>query len=173
MLKLAFIALASIALPAVSHAFQLSSDSVDDGKFITSMACEDHDGDHVSPQISISGLPSNASHVAVILDDPDAVPMDGKIWVHWVVVNIPAENGTLSAGETVPGTVLPNSDEDEEYGGLCPEDGTHTYRLSVFALDAEIDVSDVEDAPAFTLEAFQTQFSDIIVDSAVLEAAFP
>ena len=47
-----------------------------------------------SPPLTISGIPTEAESLALIMDDPDAakVPKEqggqGKVWIHWVMWNI-------------------------------------------------------------------------------------
>ncbi len=158
--------------PSMLYAMDISSTSISDGIINTDSACADHDGDDASPQLTISGAPDTTTHFAVIMDDPDARKLDGKTWVHWNVVNIPAESTSLILNEdnTPPGEELANDNEDEEYGGMCPEDGRHIYRIGVFALSS---IVDTEDAAAMNLEMFKSRFGSQILDQAVLKGAFP
>ena len=41
-----------------------------------------------SPPLTITGIPTEAKSLALIMDDPDAMGAVGKVWVHWVVWNI-------------------------------------------------------------------------------------
>ncbi len=47
------------------------------------------DGDNIRPELDISNIPSSASSLAVIVEDPDAPK---KVWVHWLAINIPVSN---------------------------------------------------------------------------------
>ena len=169
----ALFAAPALLAPNMAFAMEISSDSVSNGVLDSDSACEDHDGDDESPQISISDVPAGTTHFAIIMDDPDAKALDGKTWVHWNVVNIPVENTEIEGDETPPGVVLENDDEDEEYGGMCPSDGRHMYRIGVFALDEPIEI-DGDGAPeALTIEMLESEYGDQIIGSAVIEAAFP
>ncbi|MBT5414326.1 MAG: YbhB/YbcL family Raf kinase inhibitor-like protein [Rhodospirillaceae bacterium] len=163
-LALAFVA----AAPAM--AMEIESASISDGVFSKESGCADLGGRGLSPQIAVTDVPEGTEYLAIVLDDPDAKPLDGKTWVHWNVVNIPGDHTRIAAGERPRGDVLPNSDEDESYGGLCPEDGRHTYRLAVFALE---DIVDAQDFDELTVEDFRDEFDDIILDEAMVRAAYP
>ena len=39
------------------------------------------------PNIELHNVPENASSIALIMDDPDAMAAVGKIWVHWLLVD--------------------------------------------------------------------------------------
>jgi len=40
------------------------------------------------PPFTISGVPSEAKSLVIIMDDPDAMEAVGKVWVHWIIWNI-------------------------------------------------------------------------------------
>ena len=42
------------------------------------------------------GIPEGTKSLSIIMDDPDAVPVGGKIFVHWNVFNIPVNGTTYS-----------------------------------------------------------------------------
>ena len=46
---------------------------------------------NTSPPLTISGIPTEAKYLVLVMDDPDAMGAVGKIWVHWVVWNIGAK----------------------------------------------------------------------------------
>jgi Raf kinase inhibitor-like YbhB/YbcL family protein len=92
-------------------------------------------GDEVSPPLSWSGVPDDAAAVALVVDDPDA---PSGTFTHWVVLDIPSTT-TSSAEDSVPdgGIQATTSAGDAAYAGPCPPSGTHHYRFTVVALDAE------------------------------------
>ncbi|MDA0704991.1 MAG: YbhB/YbcL family Raf kinase inhibitor-like protein [Proteobacteria bacterium] len=169
-MKLPLAVALSSALAASALAMDIESASVTDGVFAKESGCADKGGSDRSPQITVTGVPDGTQYLAIVLDDPDAKPLDGKTWVHWNVVNIPGDHTRIAAGEGPRGDVLENSDEKKGFGGLCPEDGRHTYRLAVFALGDIVDAGDFEE---LTVEGFRDEFDDIILDEAMLRAAFP
>lgn len=86
--------------------------------------------------ISISKAPKGTVCYAVIMTDPDSKPE----WTHWLLTNyakasIP-ENASLDkAADMVQGK---NSFGHVGYGGPTPPDKTHTYVITVYALDSEL-----------------------------------
>ena len=92
------------------------------------------DGANTSPPLALTGTPSTAVTLALILDDPDA---PGGTWVHWVAFNIPPTD-EISADVALLGTSGSNSWDLTGYGGPCPPSGTHRYVFTVYALDSAI-----------------------------------
>jgi Raf kinase inhibitor-like YbhB/YbcL family protein len=105
-----------------------------------------------SPPLAWSGLPSGASSVAVVVEDPDA---PGGTFVHWVMYGLPADRADLPA-DAVPTDAVQarNSGGDVGWTPPCPPSGTHHYRFTVYALDRPVDLP--EDAsPAAAVRAVQ------------------
>lgn len=151
----------------------LNSASFSGGKISRECACVGHGGQDVSPQLTITGAPSGTTHFAIIMDDPDAQPVAGKTWVHWNVVNIPAAHSTTAPGVTPPGEELTNHNNRTRYAGMCPPNGTHTYRLGVFALRGPIDTGGASRPAMLTLESFSQKYKELILDQAQIEGDFP
>ena len=84
------------------------------------------------------GLPTS---FALIMDDPDAMEAVGKVWVHWVVWNIPPKQDKLGAG-IVDGAEGMTDFGEVGYGGPAPPDKRHTYVFKLYALDSELDLPD-------------------------------
>ena len=101
------------------------------------------EGADVAPPLQWQGLPSGTASLALIVDDPDA-PDPAKpqrTWVHWVVVDIPAE----AAGLPGEGQALPegcraglNDWKKAAWGGPCPPIGRHRYFFKLYALDCRL-----------------------------------
>jgi Raf kinase inhibitor-like YbhB/YbcL family protein len=102
-------------------------------------------GKNISPELSWSGVPANARSLALTVIDT-AVKPGG--WSHWVVVDLPARDGTLARGATglPPGAHGLASDfGDRVYDGPCPPagSGVHRYEFTIWALpDATAATSD-------------------------------
>ena len=76
-----------------------------------------------------------ATHIAIIMDDPDAKSVAGKTWVHWNVFNIAAASDSYSIDAAKkPNGLIGKNSGGSGYGGMCPPNGKHTYRLAGFAL---------------------------------------
>jgi len=108
-----------------------SPDFVDNGMIPSKFTCE---GDQINPAINVSGVPSNAKSLALILHDPDA-PMQGG-FTHWVMWNIPTD-GKISQNFKGADQGF-NGAKKTGYIGMCPPTGTHHYHFVVYALDAKL-----------------------------------
>jgi len=78
---------------------------------------------NVSPPLKVSGVPSGAQSLALIMDDPDAKAAVGKLWVHWVIWNIDPKVDSIGEGKKPSGSVEGKTDFGESrYGGPAPPD---------------------------------------------------
>ncbi len=97
------------------------------------------DGANISPALKWSDAPQSTNSFTLIVDDPDA---PGKVWVHWIVFNIP--NTTQSLAEnTASGPFIQGATDfngKRAWGGPCPPSGTHHYRFTLYALDNFLDL---------------------------------
>ncbi|MDD2655789.1 MAG: YbhB/YbcL family Raf kinase inhibitor-like protein [Candidatus ainarchaeum sp.] len=95
-------------------------------------------GEGISPPLEISGAPNGTKAFALVLDDPDS---PSHKFVHWVAWNIPKNSTSIPEGAS-PGTSGKNSFGRGGYGAPCPPPGpAHSYRFTVYALDATLDLS--------------------------------
>lgn len=140
----------------------------DDGLEVTSPAF-DHggeipevhtcDGADRSPRLSIADAPSGTQTFALVMGDPDApVPSPATLinFTHWVVWNVPADDGTATFPEdAIPAGAESGTNDfgDQGYGGPCPPHPVldHRYFLTAFAVDTTLDLP--EDATRSQLEA--------------------
>lgn len=97
--------------------------------------------ENVNPPLTFSDVPEEASSLALIMDDPDAVEPAGKIWLHWTVWNIPADTEKIEEDES-PGVEGTTDFRDTGYGGPNPPDGEHKYVFRVYALDSNLDLEE-------------------------------
>jgi Raf kinase inhibitor-like YbhB/YbcL family protein len=98
------------------------------------------DGEDVSPPLEWSGAPEGTKSFALIVQDPDAPDPAApkRIYVHWVLYNIPASAAALTEAVMAlpPGTREGMNDwKRTGYGGPCPPIGRHRYYFRLFALD--------------------------------------
>ncbi|PHJ62045.1 phosphatidylethanolamine-binding protein [Nostoc linckia z18] len=102
------------------------------------------DGKDISPPLLWDEIPIGTQTIALIVDDPDA---PGRIFVHWLVYNIP--NTTHQLTEHTPTVkTLPNGAVQGKndfgkfgYGGPCPPSGIHRYFFKLYALDKSLDLA--------------------------------
>jgi Raf kinase inhibitor-like YbhB/YbcL family protein len=116
---------------------QITSDAFENGKPIQKQyTCE---GPDMSPQLSISDVPTGAKSLALICDDPDA-PVG--TWVHWVVWNIDPKISQIPEKAGSIGVDGTNDFRRLGYGGPCPPrgHGTHRYFFKLYALDTLLDL---------------------------------
>ena len=119
--------------------FRLTSPAFDDGGAIPMQY--GRSAANVNPPLSIAGVPTKATSLALIVDDPDAVGPAGKVWLHWLVWNVPPETTEIPEGWEPTAAVEGTNDFGETgYGGPAPPDDTHTYRFKCYALDAMLDL---------------------------------
>ncbi len=130
---------AALALTLTSPAFK-------PGSPIPSLyTCE---GKGISPPIAWEDAPPGTKSLAFVLDDPDAPDPKAprRVWVHWVLYNIPPDAKELAEnadkGGLPAGTVRGVTDFGKaEYGGPCPPIGRHRYFHKLYALDTRLDLA--------------------------------
>ena len=137
------------------EAFSVSSSSLQSGKEIAARFALKtvSGGQNISPGLSWKNLPAGTKSIAVTCIDIH--PLAHK-WVHWMVINIPAESTGLPEGSS-PGKMPENSKElnnsfgSKGYGGPQPPKGSgnHTYIFTVYALSDSINASGFVSEEAF------------------------
>lgn len=100
------------------------------------------EGEDISPELVWEGAPENTKSFVLIVHDPDVPSPDHpkRIWVHWVLYNIPPDTRRLSRdiapGNLPAGTLEGLNDWDRTgYGGPCPPKGRHRYSHTLYALN--------------------------------------
>ena len=90
------------------------------------------------PELDFLGGQNDPMPFAIIMDDPDAMKVVGKVWVHWLVYgNTGDESVDLTAG-----TEGKNDFGEIGYGGPAPPDGLHTYVFKAYELDTDLDLKE-------------------------------
>lgn len=126
----------AMALTLTSSAFKQG------GKIPSKYTCE---GDDISPPLSFDGIPAGTKSLVLIIDDPDAPDPKApkRVWVHWVVHNLPPETKGLPENASSAG--LPqgavsglNDSKQTSYNGPCPPIGRHRYFHKLYALDTTL-----------------------------------
>jgi Raf kinase inhibitor-like YbhB/YbcL family protein len=104
-----------------------------------------------------SDLPKGTKSLALVFDDPDAIPVCGFSWIHWAVANIDPKLDELpeNASEDMdllegvnswvsgllPESIKLSKEEATGFGGCAPPDKTHRYTIDVYALDKMLNLS--------------------------------
>jgi Raf kinase inhibitor-like YbhB/YbcL family protein len=118
---------------------------------LQSAAFSDHDalpkrftceGADVSPPLEWSGAPPGTKSFALIVDDPDAPDPAApkRVWVHWVVYDVPARVTELTEGAkslASPARAAKSDFGETRWRGPCPPIGRHRYFFKLYALDVE------------------------------------
>ena len=119
--------------------FTLESKAFDKGEIIPRKYGYKHGNN--SPPLKISGVPENTLSLILIMDDPDAMGVVGKVWVHWVLWNMSPNTKEITENFIPEGSVEGKTDFDEiGYGGPAPPDKEHTYIFKLYALDMILDL---------------------------------
>jgi Raf kinase inhibitor-like YbhB/YbcL family protein len=127
-------------------AFRLISSAFTPGGSIPPRyTCE---GADASPPLEWSDAPDGTRSFALIVDDPDA-PDPAKpqrVYVHWLLYNIPASMNKLAEnaarGALPKGSSHGSNDWGKQaYGGPCPPIGRHRYFFKLYALDTQLSLS--------------------------------
>ena len=103
------------------------------------------EGDDLSPPLAWSDAPAGTETFVLIVDDPDAPDPAAprRLWVHWLLYNIPAAQRELAegAGNQAPpaGALYAVTDANTPgYHGPCPPIGRHRYYFHLAALDCAL-----------------------------------
>jgi Raf kinase inhibitor-like YbhB/YbcL family protein len=115
-----------------------------DGHIPSKYTCE---GGDISPPLAWNGVPEGTKSLVLIIDDPDAPDPKApqRVWVHWVVYNIPPDTKSLPENASKAGlprgtAVGLNDFKKAGYGGPCPPIGRHRYFHKLYALDVTLDL---------------------------------
>jgi len=129
-------------------------------------------GKNISVPLSWKNIPSGTKSFALSVVDPHPVAQN---WIHWLVINIPANVASLEEGATrkkmPPGSVeVKNSFGDIGYGGPQPPKGTgdHPYVFTLYALSVE----KLDLGTNTSLSTFKKALGGKILESATLTGKY-
>lgn len=129
-------------------------------------------GKNISVPLSWKNTPSGTKSFALSVVDPHPVAQN---WVHWLVINIPANVASLEEGASrkkMPsGSIeLKNSWGDIGYGGPEPPKGTgdHPYVVTLYALN----VGKLDLRASTSLSAFKKAIEGKIIGSASITGKY-
>jgi Raf kinase inhibitor-like YbhB/YbcL family protein len=104
---------------------------------------------NLSVPFAVEDAPEGTVSYALVLDDVDAVPVCGFVWIHWVAADImdtAVPEGATAKADFVQGvnSLVGSNGKDGAFGyaGMAPPDAPHTYTLRVYALDCKLGLSD-------------------------------
>lgn len=152
--------------PRVERTMELSSPAFDDGGPIPDRY--GYAEDNVNPPLRIAEVPDGAASLAVVVEDPDAEPVAGKVWKHWLVWNLPPDRRAIPEDFDPDHASEGRNDFDEDgWGGPDPPSGEHTYVFRAYALDRYLDLSDHA-----TVEGFHRAAADHVLEEATLRGTY-
>ena len=131
-------------------------------------------GRDISPALSWDHVPANTQSLALIVHDPDIPSPEAptRVWVHWILYNLPADLTGLP--EDVYSSGLPvgvregrNDWKKTGYGGPCPPRGRHRYVHRLYALDIRL-----EDLKEPTKPQLEKAMAGHIIDQAELMGTY-
>ena len=155
LIPVSFVLFAAMVIAAKEGRMKLTSPAFKDGgriplKYVMPRA----GGENLSPPLEWSGEPEGTRSFALLCVDPHPI---ARNWVHWMVINIPANVHHLEEGASrramPPGAKeLKNSFGFVGYGGPQPPPGTgdHPYVFTIYALKVEkLDLPEDTDLKTF------------------------
>lgn len=97
-------------------------------------------GQGINPPLEISGVPSTAKSLALIMDDPDAPSGNFN---HLVIWNINPKISEIQEGKLPDEAVVgKNSANQNSYVEPCPPSGTHRYFFKIYALGEMLNIAE-------------------------------
>lgn len=115
----------------------ISSRSIDNNSFINDKFTRK--SGNVSPSISIKNIPTFAKRLALVVYDPDAVKVVGKVFLHWFVILDPKASEIPEGSDMSGHKQMLNDSGKRDYSGPSPPPGqTHTYHFKVFAITTDL-----------------------------------
>lgn len=125
------------------------------------------------------GAPEKTKSYALVMQDPDAIPVTGFSWIHWIAL-IPKtiteleENASLNSEEIIQGVNSWGSlmgglskENASHFGGPTPPDKEHTYSIMLYALDKDIKLQ-----PGFYLNELYKEMEGHILDQVTLKGNY-
>lgn len=128
--------------------------------------------------LKIEEAPEGTVSFAIIMEDKDAIPINGYSWIHWVAANLTrtelADNESLTANDFVQGVNslcgrIVNLDRKDAIGYQGPgaPERPHIYETHVFALDTLLDLQQ-----GFTMDELWWKMKGHILDQYTMEGKY-
>ena len=154
-------------------AMEISSSAFKDGgKIPIQYVMPGAGGKNISIPLAWKNSPAGTKSFALSIIGPHPVAQN---WVHWFVINIPANVTAIEAGASKkkmpPGSIeLENSFGDIGYGGPQPPKGTgdHPYVVTLYALNAE----KLDLGVNTSLSAFKKAMEGKVIESASITGKY-
>lgn len=169
----ATLAIGTLSAVHAQSALQLSSTSIVDGRIARQHACAMQGGQDQSLQLTVTQVPAEAHFLSIVVDDPDAVAVAGKIWVHWNLLNVTVTGDmAIATGAAPAGDVVRSTGGAKGYEGMCPPNGTHNYRIAAFATRDKLALGGFFGPSAMTIEDFERKYGAQVLAKGMLQGQF-
>ena len=123
----------------------------------------------LSMPFEFRNYPENTVSFALIIEDYDAIEVCGYDYIHWLVCNISGdrlrENASILSKEYFIQGV--NSNNENSYIGMAPPDRTHTYDITLYALDSRLGLKD-----GFTYSDLQSKMQGHVLAKVNVKATY-
>jgi phosphatidylethanolamine-binding protein (PEBP) family uncharacterized protein len=97
------------------------------------------DGENTSPALRWKGVPEGTAEL--VLFAMNTQPVAGKLFFDWAVAGLSPELNELAAGKLPRGAIVGRNSFGKTAYGVCPESGSETYILTLFALPRKLSPS--------------------------------
>lgn len=162
--------------------FSLNSESFENGAAIPERLAGETG---ISPHLAWVDAPKDTARFVIIMDDPDAQPVVGHTFVHWVAA-LPGGRNSIDEGASTGGwtdrhKVLAGDGTSTAYRGPKPPSGTHRYHIAVYAMSRSFDDAEfgnlagsepAHDTRTYTRERFEALYRSDINASAEITGTY-
>ena len=123
----------------------------------------------LSPPLSVLNAPEGTACFAIVMLDPDSKPLCGYEWIHWLAANVAAPELAENASLELASSMMQGENDFGKmgYGGPTPPDKPHTYVITVYALDAHLDLKD-----GFTKAGLEAAMAGHVLAEATVTAVY-
>lgn len=156
-MKKIFLAL-MLLLGITSLSFELKSSGIVNGYIKEEYGKYGKQNINGMPSLSLplewKNAPKKTKSFAIVMEDFDAIPVTGFNWIHWVTIvpgdlkklneNASIENKRLIQGVNSWISSLGGLSQADatHYGGPAPPDKEHTYTITIYALNKELNLKE-------------------------------
>jgi len=113
--------------------------------------------------------PEGTLAFALVIEDFDAIDVCGYDYIHWLVGDIDTnyleENASILKKEYIAQGI--NSNNENSYIGMAPPDRTHTYDITLYALDSRLGLKD-----GFTYSDLQSKMQGHVLAKVNVKATY-